>query len=862
MASKPRRAPSSTVDGALARSTALAKPYEPGPILRWVYRRFFAHISVDERWSGAVRESARQGVVVYVMRSISFLDFLCLHSLLRRLGLPMVRFVNDLGLGLLEPFGKGLRRLRMKKQRPEDEALAEVVQAKASALLFLRRPPRLGSTARKGEELDGDLIRTLVETQRKIDEPILILPQTFVWNMRPPARRRGLVDFFFGPVQWPGRIRVFVQFLFNYRNAKLRSGEAFNLQRFMDTHQDLTDAEVADKVRYLLLRRMERERTLVLGPTQKTPGRIMEELLRSPRVRRHIEKQARSSKRSIARVEREARKDLKRLAANQQPSMISFLDRVLAWVFRRIYDGLVLDDVGLERVRDAARESTLIYLPSHKSHVDYLVLSYVLYQNALSTPLIAAGENLSFFPLGPLLRRGGAFFIKRSFHGKKLYSALVDAYMRKLIVGGFPIEFFIEGGRSRTGKLQPPKYGLLSMVVDAALKCRMQQVSFVPVSIGYERVVEERSYVHELSGGEKQEENVGGLLRTPKVLRSKYGRLYVQFGEILSLDRMLEQRDLDAATITPSARRGLVQGLARRVSFEIDQVTVVTPAALVATALLGHRRRGIVYEQLRARCAHLCRTLDAAGAPTANAILNADGSVREERIREAIALFEDAGLVKESEVDGDRVFRVPDPRRIALEYYKNNILHFFVPQALIASALRLGDATKEALLDRARRLSEVFEYEFAFRSDSGFDHVIDAAIERMLEAEELLSDTQGVIRRGSGASGDAIPVYEAMLRTYFESYTLAARAADRFLQSDAMSRKEWLKKSLELGQRMYLAGEFELRESISKHKLENALKAFKKLKLVSFGAMSTLQADNSGEGLTRMRAELERQLER
>lgn len=816
-----------------------ARPYEPNALLRWVYRRFFSHIAVDEAWSGVVRESARRGVVVYVMRSVSFLDFLCLDFLVKRFGLPLVRFVNDLGLWILEPFGKGGRRLRLKRVRPEDEELAEVVEQGHSALLFLRKPPRIGSRTRKGRELEKDLIRTLVETQRRMDRPILLQPQTFVWSQRPPQHKRGLVDLFFGPVEWPGRLRVLMQFLFNYRNALLRSGEPFDLGEFMEAHPDLTDAQIADKVRYALLRRMERERTLVLGPTKKTPTRIRDELLRSPRVRKQIEEEARRTHRSVAAVEKEARRELKKLQAVQQPWMLSLLSRLLNWVFSRIYDGVVVDEEGLERVREAARQGTLIYLPSHKSHVDYLVLSHVLFQRALSPPLIAAGENLSFFPLGPILRRGGAFFIRRSFKGRKLYSALVDAYMRRLIVEGFPIEFFLEGGRSRTGKLLPPKYGLLTMVVDAALRLRMKKVFFVPISIGYERVIEERSYVHELGGGEKQKEDIGGLLKTPQVLRSKYGRLYVQFGEILSIEEAIRDAVGDDAVedrtrITPPRRRALVQRIAHRMTYQIDRATVVTPAALVATALLAHQRRGISKRDLHDRARMLLEALRHMGARPAKSLLDESGALRGETLEEAIALFEDGKLLRAvTAEDGEVIYNVPEQRRLALEYYKNNVINFFVPRALISAAMLRGDdevASVKELREQVRWLSRLFKYEFMYRADAPYDAIFGDALAAMVGDSEI--DWSGDVVR-LGPAGRHLDVYAAMIRSYFEAYLLAVRALS-LLDEGPLNRKEWVARAMTLGQRMYLAGELELRESISKPKLENALLALKDLGFVRF----------------------------
>lgn len=836
-----RRTPTAVEEPALSTLEQPEAPtFEPNRILRWIYTRFFRHMRVDERWSGVVREAAARGVVVYVMRSISVLDFLCLDYLLKRFRLPLVRFVNDLGLWILEPFGRGERRLRLRPQIPQEEALARVLHEQESALLFLRRPPTLGERP-KGHGLERDLIRTLVEQQRKLDRPILLVPQTFVWTKRPPNKKPTIIDLLFGPSEWPGRIRVFLRFLLNFRNAQLRSGEPFDLAAFLADHQDLTDAEAADRVRYALLRRMEREQAIVLGPAKKTAARIRAELLRSPRVRKHIEAAAREQKKPIAVVEKEADKELKKLCAMMDPNAIGLFARFLDWLWSRIYDGLVIDHEGLERVREAARRGPLILLPSHKSHVDYLVLSYVLARNAISAPLIAAGDNLSFFPVGPFLRRSGAFFIRRTFQGRKLYTALVDAYLRRILVEGFNVEFFMEGGRSRTGKLLPPKLGLLSMVVDAGLKLPSVSLSFVPISVGYERIIEEGSYTRELGGGEKRPESVGGLLRSSRVLRSRYGRLYVQFGQVFDLHELLEEsarlrgepESTELWSLKPPERRALIQRIAHRVTYEINRVTMVTPASLVGTALMSHRRRGMTHADLVGRASDLLRALQRVGARIARpiALEGERRELREDAVEETLALFTDARLIETKEVEGERIHTVPDGRRLALEYHKNTILHFFVPSALIATALVLqGDEPLDepTLRERVARLSRLFKYEFMYRADATFDEIFDDALGTMVDAGEVDRGDAGL----RAVEGSLVPVYATMLRTYFESYLLAVRGLATLKKERSVKTKEWTKQTLALGQKMFLAGELELRESISRPKLENALHALKDFGLV------------------------------
>ncbi len=839
-------------------------PYRPNPLLRFLTARFFRHMAVDQRWTEAVREAAGRGTVVYVMRSLSVLDFLCLDYLTKHLGLPLIRFVNDLGLWILEPFGRGARRLLFRRPVPEQKQLSDALAERGSTLLFLRRPTAFGRVSRKGARIENDLVLTLVEAQRQSPRPILLVPQTFIWGKLPGNQQRGIWDFMLGPVEWPGRVRTFFRFLYNYRHAVLRTGEPFDLHAFLAANLSLNDGEAADKVRYALLRILERERSIVVGPTKKTPQRIRDEVLHSPRLRKHIESTMRATGRSEKSIHTEVDRELRKLCATPDPTTLSILHRLLDRVWHKIYDGVEVDKEGLERVREAARQGPLILMPSHKSHIDYLVLSDLFYTHQLSPPLIAAGDNLGFFPLGSILRRGGAFFIRRSFKGKKLYSALVDTYIRKLLLDGHHIEVFIEGGRSRTGKLLAPKFGLLSMLVDACLSLPGRKVHYVPISVGYELIVEQQSYVDELSGAEKRSENIGGLLKTPDVLRSRYGRLYIQFGEVLPFDKLIDEslavshgdnRPSAARELGPADRRNLIQRIGHRAVYEINRVTMVTPVALVSTCFMAHRRRGMSHVELERMATTLRDVLVRLGARLPP-VLSTPGhgpeaatAIHAAAIGEAVKLLCEGKLVSQVGEGAEAVYSVPDERRLALEYYKNNVLHFFVPSALISAALLVeGDeAVAIAILrERVRKVSRLFKYEFMYRADTDFDQIFDDALESMLLAGEVERFADRV-RPADGKERQHVAIYAVMVRTYFEAYLLAARGL-LDLPSEGRDKKDWLKRTLALGQRLYLAGEIEDRESISKPKLETALTALKDHGLIKLNARGYVEPAPESQG--------------
>src|SRR5690606_35574081 len=274
---------------------------------------------------------------------------------------------------------------------------------------------------------------------------------------------------------------------------------------------------------------------------------------------------------------------LQKLQATPDMATVRAMEAALDRMFNRIYAGIEYDKQDIQRLREACRNGTLVLLPSHKSHVDYLVLSYIFNQENLPLPFIAAGDNLDFFPMGGVFRRAGAFFIRRSFKGDRLYSAVVDAYIRRLMRDGHTLELFLEGGRSRTGKLLAPKFGLLSMVVDAALAVPQQTTSFAPVSIGYERVIEAASYERELTGQDKQKEDAAGLLKSTGLPRHRYVRRTIQGGNVASLADLRRELGVPVSgALAPAKRRALVNRLDKRMMDEINRVTPVTPGALTA----------------------------------------------------------------------------------------------------------------------------------------------------------------------------------------------------------------------------------------------------------------------------------------
>jgi glycerol-3-phosphate O-acyltransferase len=815
--------------------------YDPSPLLAWVYQRFFESIEIDEAWVQAVRDADARGTVVYVLRSLSFVDFLALDYLTKRHGLPRIRFANDLGLWILEPMGRGwLNALRPRTPEGDAADLERAVTTGSSAALFLKRPPVALQGSGRGQTEGDHLLRALLDVQRRGGRPVLLVPQVFLWSRSAGTRGTSVLDALFGPAQWPGQMRSVAQFLANWRHATLRAGEPIDLRDFLAREGDGTaDDVLVRRLTYTLLRRLERERRAIVGAVRKPADRLREEVIRSPKLQKIIADMAGEGTHERAIITGRALGMLREMEAALDMNAIAALDRVFEQAATRMFSAIEVDEAGIERLREKAKEGTLVLLPSHKSHMDYLALAWVLYRHKLQLPLIAAGDNLNFFPMGAIFRRAGAFFIRRSFSGDRLYAAVVDAYIRRLIKDGVALEFFPEGGRSRTGKLLPPKLGLLSLVVDAALGVPTRTTWFCPISIGYERFVEEKAFVREVSGGEKSKENVQGLVRAVDALVGRYGRLSVQFGKPLTLADVL--RDLDAkatpadlATLTPARRRAVVTRLGYRVMNEIDAVTAVTPGSLVATSLLAHDRRGLPHGDLVAACERLARTLRRKGARFSPSLVDGSGDLRPSALREAVELFVRAEHLVTHRVGGDAIYVVPPEARLSLDLAKNVIIHFFAAKALIATALLAAPGpplAAEVVRERVLALSRLFKYEFTFRADAKFETIFDEEVAAMEADGEL---ARVVLRPSDGVGGlvpkgddglEQIRLYARLLENFIEGYRVAARGLSSLLRAP-LAVKDVIKRAIPEGQRMFLAGEIARREAISRPVLENAYASF------------------------------------
>ena len=797
---------------------------------------------------------ARRGTLVYVMRSAGALNIAYFNHAYALRGLPLARAVHGLDGG---PIATGLAGVRS----VDGSELSAVALAGQSALVFLRRPEVFGP--RRGAASEEDPFPELVRRVRESRRPVFLVPQVLVWERNPGSLQGSLIQRLLGSPDSPNPLRTAGAFLYNYRHAFAKVGAAIDLLEFCDQQgSGVPDALIARKVRGALWHHLAREARVVTGPRLKSPDRVVAEVLRDRTLQKTVDKLAEEEGKSKAELEARSREIIGEIAAHYSPTAVEVFKPALDVVFGRIYDGIEVDRQGIERIRRAASKSAVIFCPSHKSHIDYLILPKVLYDAGMTPPHVAAGQNLSFFPLGQLFRMSGAFFLRRSFKGDRLYGAVFRAYVKRLMRDGFTQEFFIEGGRSRTGKLLQPKLGLLSMEVDAWVEGASEDVSFVPVAIDYEKIVEGGAYASELAGGEKRKEDVRGLLQTPRVLRSRYGRIYLQVEEPISLRDFFGERGVDPISHTPEARRALVQVLAHRIVYGIARASTVTPAALVAASLLAHDRRGLSSREMAERILFLRNAAERIGSrlsrvlPEASCDPLADGP-----IREAVELLVRDGAVRALTASGETYYAAVEEKRAQLGFYKNNLLQHFVAPALLATTLlsfREGAPAVEDARARTLWLSRLFKLEFVYQvlpppgaarrpaepasSDrvlpppggarrpaepasgigASFSQIFDETVELCVALGLVESPRSARLRPASIAARERLELLRNLLRDYLESYWIAADSLQELLSVNELEKRDLVRRALERGRAAFLAGRLVAAESLSRPNIENA----------------------------------------
>jgi len=758
------------------------------------------------------------------MRYSSRLDYFLFNALFNRHGLRLSRFANGIHFYYYRPVFEALRTaLRRGRGIPHEvqhsnrrERVQELVRSGESLFLFLRTE-RLRSmiSLRQGrprtQELD--LVEVAVREGVESERLVFFVPLALFWRKGPRSENRFL-NLSYGAATRPSDLAKVTSFLATYRALSVKTGPPIDLLAFVGDRSSDSLTQIARKVRRSILVYLSSEEKVVEGPALRSPVRVLQEVLADRGVRRAIEQRAGESGSSYERAELEAERLFREVAANMNSTVLAVLGAIVGWIFRRIFASIEIS--GLEKVAERAKQHPLVLVPSHRSYFDFLILSWLFYQNFLVPPHIVARENMAFGPFGFLFRRVGAFFMRKSFEDP-LYKEVFRAYVAYLVREGFTQEFFIEGSRSRTGKSLVPRFGVLSWDVEAFVGGGRRDLFFVPIGITYERLVEEGSMIDELQGGAKTEESLLGLVRARRFLRSRFGSVHIHFDEPISLadalgERRQAFRDSDDPAIADE-KRAFIEAFGYRIVERINWSAVANSTSVAASVLLGHPHRGMRRDDFVERMQWTLDLLRAEHVRCTSA-LEADAG----EFAESLRFLAYASLVHvEDDPRGEIVF-FDESRRRALDIYRNVISQYLAAPSFVARALLAGCSRKQ-LEEEVERWQSIFEQEFFAARSS----------ERQGDAVRLLAhfERQGWTEQHEGFWRVSEPG-EPFLRSLAEQtrglVELYAAVCDVAVESEgAVSRKELLKLATARFERARILGEAERSEALNATTVANAL---------------------------------------
>ena len=491
---------------------------------------------------------------------------------------------------------------------------------------------------------------------------------------------------------------------------------------------------------------LDKQRASMLGPDLSDRRNLVDKLVYSPAIKHAIEAEAAESGTSVREARMLAKGYANEMVNDYSHSIVRGFYKFLTWLWTQLYDGVEVHH--FERVRELAADHELVYVPCHRSHVDYLLLSYVIYKRGLSIPYVAAGDNLDVPVLGPLLRGAVAFYIRRSFRGNALYTAVLREYMHTLITRNTPIEYFIEGGRSRSGRLLPPKMGMLAMTVHSQLRHSEKPVVFIPTYIGYERIMEGGTYVGELKGKPKESESLIGLLKVGRKIERIFGNVHLSFGTPLYLSDFMTKFDVPANSLpadrtdTPldDKTSAMVDNIGVKVMQHINKAAVITPVSLLSLVLLSAPKSALDEE--------ICREQIALYQGLAQQLpYSADTVITDMSPQQIIDYGIKLKLIERiPHILGD-IIQIAGKQAALLSYFRNNILHVFILLSFLAALVaRNGRIERSRLNSIAEQLYPFLQSElFLYYPAHGLTETLDKKVDSLLASGLIVELSDGIL---------------------------------------------------------------------------------------------------------------------
>lgn len=582
---------------------------------------------------------------------------------------------------------------------------------------------------------------------------------------------------------------------------------------------------------------------LYRGITPCKPSDIKSIVLNSEEINYVIKQLSRESLTGVDVLREEANEILEEMSHKLRIGAIRFFAFVLSKVFKQIFSKVCVNEEGIQKLQRAVQEHPVVLLPSHRSYIDFLMLSFVLYNYDLPVPVIAAGMDfLGMRVVSELLRMSGAFFMRRTFGGNKLYWAVFSEYVKTMLRSGYaPVEFFLEGTRSRAAKTLTPKFGLLNIVMEPFFKREVFDTYFVPISISYDKILEESLYAYELLGIPKPKESTTGLLKARRILSENFGSIHVYFGDPVSL-RSLAAGRLSRNTYNlvprciPQKQPEDVQAFVTEVAYKMQLLQIenlaLSPWLLVVAILLQNQ---------------LCMDFDALVEKTlwlkgltqvfGGFLLWPDNKLPEEVVQSSILLHSNlATLVKDQvvlKVDSESSQMVNGlvPQHIAFlmcSAYRNQLLNVFARPSLVAVALHMTPGLrKEDVFSCFSFLRNVFSDEFIFLPGNTLRDFEEGCY-LLCKTEVMQMTGKDIILTDKGNA--VLQFLTGLFKPFVESYQILSKCL--LHEEDYFSEKEYLVTARKFTRQLLDQDASQCYDALSSELQKNALAAFVRLGVV------------------------------
>ena len=703
--------------------------------------------------TGAAAAEVAGRARIYLAPLESALDLRVLLASLAAAGMPVPRWV---------PVTRG---------GVEERELAQAFLAGEPALVPLS-PPLAGP----------DRLARLLAAAQRAGAEVDLVPVEVLWG--PVERPPSLWNLPFGnpydPPEWTRWLRLFRR---GYARVVVGvPGTRTALES--ETHAHGDKLALSAFVRVQAVKALSLAQRAVFGDRYKVPRLLVEQIIAEPSFRDRIA--ATGATLGLTRDESlgRAERALRELGTSHNLFAMELFRRFTRWLYTLAYEPEIDVDAGeLDKLREFGRRSPLVFIPSHKSNFDHVALYSLLASSGFPPPHTAAGINMAFFPMSRILPGTGAYFLRRSFSDDPIYKESLRAFINTLVQHRFHQEFFIEGGRSRSGKLLPPRYGILNYVVDGARRHDLGEVLFVPVAIAYDQILELAEYVRQNLGDEKENESFPFLLRQIRAARAaKLGRIHMRFAEPISLREYLDRT---------GDEKLVVEKLAFRIANGINAVTPLTPASVSCAVLVCAGRRALSQGEFEAQVGRL---LDYARALSTTGVLERyDGGV-------------------------EPVYYVGPTGRHAASYYRNTAIHFLVSRAIADLAARAAAADPQGRDMRALalRLRELLKFEFFFAEREPF-------------AREIEREAQLLVREHAAKLRPLLAASPRILLDFLESYWVVTETLRRLPAAAPTPSAGVLRRCHQIGRQLLLQDRVQSPELFSNTNFANALRLLENL---------------------------------